>query len=113
MTTLKKPIPLRIIFILNAMMMILPFIFYYVFITNNISIEGLDPMWMVYTGAAYIVSFIVLVVLILNKSLMGVRAMFVANVLIALPVGAYIGIGVAVISMLLSFNNLVKGYFAG
>lgn len=37
----QKPILLRIIFILNALMMILPFVFYYVFTTNDISIGGL------------------------------------------------------------------------
>ena len=38
-----KPIQLRIIFILNALMMFLPFIFYYVFTTKDISIEGFKP----------------------------------------------------------------------
>ena len=38
----EKPIPLRVIFILNALMMILPFIFYFVFTAKDIQIGDLD-----------------------------------------------------------------------
>ena len=108
----KKPILLRVIFILNALMTILPFVFYYVFTTKDISIGGLEPMHMVYTGIAYIVSFGLLVNFILKRNIMGARIMFVINLLIALPVKAYIGIGFAIISMRLSFTQKVKDYFA-
>jgi len=108
----KKPIPLRVIFILNALMAILPFIFYYVFTTKDISIAGLDPSFMLYTGIAYIVSFALLVNFILKRNIMGARIMFVINLLIALPAKAYIGILVAIISMGLSFTQKVKDYFA-
>lgn len=108
----KKPILLRVIFILNALMMFLPFVFYYVFTTRDISIDGLDPMYMVYTGLAYIVSFALLVFFILKRNIIGARIMFVINVLIALPASAYIGILVAIISMGLSFTSKVKEYFA-
>ena len=37
---MKKPYQLRIIFILNALMMFLPFIFYYVITTKGIKIRG-------------------------------------------------------------------------
>jgi len=108
----KKPFQLRIIFILNALMMFLPFVFYYVFKAKNISIEGLDPMWMIYTGVAYIASFGVLATSILKRNRTLFRIMFGINVLIALPAGAYIGIGIAVISVLISFNKKVKAFFA-
>ena len=109
----KKPIALRVIFILNALMMVLPFVFYYVFTTRNISIGGLDPMWMVYTGIAYIVSFAILVYFLANRKLLGARIMFVINMLIALPASAYIGILVAIISLGLSFfNKKVLTYFS-
>ncbi len=109
---MKKPITLRIIFIINALMMILPFIFYYVFTTKEIVIEGINPTYMIYTGIGYIVSFATLVFFILNKNIVGFRAMFLINVLIALPTKAYIGIAVAIISMLISFSGKVKLYFA-
>ncbi len=108
----QKPIQLRIIFILNALMMFLPFVFYYVFTTQDISIDGLDPMMMVYTGIAYIISFIILVPSILKRNIILFRVMFGINVLIAIPAGAYIGIVVAIISVALSFNKKVKAFFA-
>lgn len=110
---MKKPIALRVIFILNALMMILPFIFYYVFTTKDIQIEGLNPTYMIYTGLAYITSFSLLVFFILRKKLLGIRFVFVLNILIALPTKAYIGIGVAIISLVISFfSGAVKNYFS-
>ncbi len=111
-TLVKKPILLRVIFILNALMMILPFVFYLVFTTKDISINGLDPNYMLYTGIAYILSFALLVYSILNKKMLMVRILFVINILIALPAKAYIGILVALISMALSFSTSVQTYFA-
>ena len=109
---IKKPIQLRIIFILNALMMLLPFVFYYVFTTKDISIDGLDPIMMVYTGIAYIISFIILVSSILKRKLMLFRIMFCINILIAIPASAYIGILFAIISMAISFTKKVKAFFA-
>ncbi|BDD06522.1 hypothetical protein [Aureibacter tunicatorum] len=108
----NKPVFLRVIFILNALMMFLPFVFYYVFTTKNITVGDLDPMWMVYTGVAYILSFAFLVYFLKNRKLTGSRIMFVINILIALPAGAYLGIIVALISLALSlFNRRVLAYF--
>ena len=114
MTTdkVKKPIQLRLIFILNALMMFLPFGFYYVFTTKDISIGGLDPIYMVYTGIAYILSFVLLVNFILKRNLLGARIIFFVNLLIALPASAYLGILVAIVSMALSFTSKVKAFFA-
>lgn len=109
--SLNKPIPLRIIFILNAIMMVLPFVFYFVITSNNISIGDLDPNLMLYTGMGYIVSFGLLVFFILSRKLWGVQAVIGLNVLIALPAKAYIGILVALISFGLSFHKKVKAYF--
>ena len=107
----KKPIPLRIIFILNALMMILPFIFYTVFTLKEIEIGGLDPIFMLYTGFAYIASFALLVFSILKKNLTLLRIVIGVNLLIALPAKAYIGILVAIISILLTMNKRVVAYF--
>ena len=110
--SVHKPIALRVIFILNALMMILPFVFYYVFITNDIRIGNLDPMWMVYTGIAYIISFAILVYFLVKRNVVGARIMFLVNIVIALPTSAYIGMVVAVISLALSFyHKKVLAYF--
>lgn len=108
---MKKPTQLRIIFILNALMMVLPFIFYYVFTTQDITVGTLDPMWMVYTGIAYIASFSLLVRSILAKQFLFFRIIFGLNVLIAIPAGAYIGMLIAAISFALSFHAKVRAYF--
>jgi len=108
---IKKPIPLRVIFILNALMMFLPFGFYAFFTSNDISIEGLNPMYMVYTGLGYIASFVILVGSILKKKIGLLRIVLLINILIALPAKAYIGIIVAIISILISFTKKVKTYF--
>lgn len=110
----NKPIPLRIIFFLNALMMVLPFVFYYVFTTKNITVGDLDPIYMIYTGIAYILSFVILVFFLVKRKLWGARVIFILNILIALPAGAYIGIMVALISLALSFfNKKVLDYFNG
>ena len=109
----KKPIPLRVIFILNALMMVLPFVFYFVFTSQGITIGDLNPVWMAYTGFAYIVSFAILVYFLANRKLVGARIMFVINILIALPASAYIGILVAIVSIAISFfNKRVLAYFS-
>lgn len=108
-----KPIPLRVIFLLNALMAILPFVFYWVFTTRNITVGDLDPLWMVYTGIAYILSFTFLVYYLKNRKLFAARTVFVINILIAIPAGAYIGILVAITSLLLSvFNKKILTYFS-
>ncbi len=107
----SKPLPLRIVFILNALMMILPFIFYAVITQKNVEIDGLNPTWMLYTGAGYILSFMALVYFILKRNITGVRAIIILNVLVSLPAKAYIGIGVAVISFALTFVTKVKKSF--
>lgn len=110
--TVKKPIQLRIIFILNALMIILPFIFYFVITNQNILIGGLEPIWMVYTGIAYLASFILLVVSIFKRNIVLLRGVLIANILIAIPAKAIIGIVVAIISILISFHKNIKAFFA-
>lgn len=106
-----KPITLRVIFILNALMAILPFIFYAVITSKDISIGNLDPTWMLYTGAAYILSFVFMVRSILKRNILAIRIIIGLNVLIALPAKAYLGILVALISIVLTFHKKVKAYF--
>ncbi|MGB0850080.1 MAG: hypothetical protein ACPGTP_02440 [Bacteroidia bacterium] len=80
--------------------------------SKEITIGGLDPQIMIYTGIAYIISFIPLVYFIVKRNVIGFRIMFIVNVIIALPAKAYIGILVAIVSTLISFfNKKVKEYF--
>lgn len=108
----RKPAQLRVIFILNALMMFLPFVFYYLAVSGKLVIAGLKPMWMIYTAIGYMTTFAVLVTAILKRNIVLLRIIFGVNVLIAFPAGAFIGMLVAVISFALSFNSKVKGFFA-
>lgn len=108
---MKKPIPLRVIFILNALMMFLPFVFCYAVASGKLNV-GIPATTMAYTGIAYIMSFAILVTSILKKNIRLLRGVIAVNVLMALPAKAFIAIGVAIVSMALSFNSQVKNYFS-
>ncbi len=108
---INKPKTVTAVFILNVIMMILPFVFYTVFTTQNITIDGLDPMLMIYTGIAYIVSFVPLVISIRTKRIWLFRSILLLNILIALPAKAYIGIIVAIVSIIISLTKRVTTYF--
>ena len=107
----EKPRSLRVIFGLNAVMMVLPLVFYAVVTARNIDLGGLNPTLMLYTAAAYTLSFAVLVFCIRSRNGLGVRAVILLNVVIALPAKAYIGIAVAIVSMVLTFRSANKRYF--
>lgn len=106
----KKPIILRVVFLLNALLMFLPFIFYYIFTSKNIQVDGLEPIHMIYTGIGYILSFALMVTSILRRNLIAFRSVFVLVILISLPTKAYIGIVFAIVSLLLSLHKKIRLY---
>lgn len=107
---MKKPIALRIIFILNGILIFLPFVFYYFMTTGKLDV-GLDPNYMLYAAVGYILAFALMIFFILKKNLIGLRLVFIGTVCISLPIQAYIAILVAIISMAISFNKKIKAYF--
>ena len=109
----KKPIPLRAIFILNALKILLSFGIYIVFTAKDISIGGLDPIFILYTALGYLATFGAMVFFILRKNILGLRIITGIDLLISLPVKAFIGIVIAILSFLLTFNGKVKEYFYG
>lgn len=90
--------------------MFLPFVFYSLITSKNVDLS-FDPKYMLFTGAGYILAFAVLVFFIRKRNLVGVRLVAVAIFLISLPTKAFIGIGVAIISLLLTLNKKVQAYF--
>ena len=106
----KKTIQLTIIFILNSLMMFLPFLVY-LLVTNNKIEMDVVPMYVIYTGIAYIISFGALVYCTVNRKFFAFRTMFVINLLIALPVGVDGGMVVAIVSFILSYTKQVKSFF--
>lgn len=108
----QKPTVLRIIFILNAILMLLPFIFYYIITKNQISIQGIHPIWMIYTGIAYTSLFIGIVISIVKKKLKILRVLLLTIILVSFPAKAIIGMLIGGLSILLSFTRPVQQYFS-
>jgi len=110
---MKKPIPLRIIFILYALKVLLAFGFYFLFSVKDISIEKeISQSIILYTAFGYVLTFAMLVFFILKRNLMGVRATIVVDFVISLPSKAFIGIVFAIIAMALTFHKKVRAYFS-
>jgi hypothetical protein len=105
----KKPLLLKVIIILNALMMFLPFLVYYL-VTSEKIVMDVVPIEVIFTGIAYIISFAVLMYFISKRNLIAIRSVFIINFLIAQPVGVNGGIVVAVVSIILSFMPQVKSF---
>lgn len=106
-----KPISLRAIFILNAVKILLAFVFFTIFSVKDITVGSLDRMYILYTAFGYILTFGAMVFFILRKNILAVRVIIGIDLLVSLPIKAIIGIAIALVSFLLSFNPKVKAYF--
>lgn len=106
-----KPAPLRAMFIMNAVLMFLPFVFYAVSVSTGRTIAGIPSEQMLYVGAAYIASFALQVFFILRRNLTGLRIMYGVTLLASLPLKAFIGIVVALVATGLSFHKRVRAWF--
>ncbi len=107
---MKKPIPLRIIFILNLLLVIVCYVFYFVFKSKDIELGKVNPEKILYTAISYTVIFAALVYSILNKKLLLVRICTILTFAVSIPTSAFIGIGVSIISFALTFHPKVKSY---
>ncbi len=112
----KKPPLLRVIFILNALKIVLTFGFFLAFKFFGLSVHGLEgnsaAMLMLYTMVGYMATFAAIVVSILKRNIVTMRIAIVVDFLISIPPKAPIGFAIAVISMGLSFSRPVRAYFA-
>ena len=112
----NKPITLRVIFILNALKILLTFGFFIAFKYGGFTLHGLEgdtaASLMLYTAFGYVVAFAAMVASILKRNILGLRAAIVIDFLISVPAKAPIGFAIAVISMGLTFTGAVKAYFA-
>ena len=111
--TVKKPAPVRAIFILNAVKILISFTLFTLFTVKNISLGNVDKSLILYTSLGYVATFATMVFFILRKQVWGVRAVSVIDLLISLPASAFIGIAVAVISFILTYTRKAKAYFVG
>lgn len=112
----SKPPLLRAIFILNALKIFLALgllVGFKYFDLKVGSVSGSSAVSMIFwTMLGYIGTFAAIVMSILKRSLVGLRAAIVVDFLISIPAKAFIGLAIAVIGIGLSFTHSVKTYFA-
>ena len=112
-TTKNKPLPLRVVFILNLFKIFLATGLYYYFSTNNIQLGDVGPQIILYTLFAYIFFFVGIVLMITRRQLTGLKVVIFLDLLASLPASAFAGILISIISLLLLFfNKKIKEYFS-
>ena len=113
---LDKPPLLRVIFILNALKILLALGLLVGFKYYGLkvgSVSGPSAVTMIFwTMLGYIATFAAIVTSILKRSIIGLRIAIVVDFLISIPAKAVIGLVVAAIGMGLSFTMPVKAYFS-
>ena len=111
-----KPVTLRMIFILNALKILLAFGFFAAFKFYGLQVGELaGPQaanLMLYTMLGYMVTFACIVASILKRSMTGIRAAIAVDFLVSIPATAVVGFVIAIISMGLTFTTTVGAYFA-
>jgi hypothetical protein len=112
---MKKPGMLRAIFIINALLVITGFTFYFVFSARtNAGIEtlGIPPSTLLTMAIIYLGMFVTIVISILKKMIWGMRIALLTTIVTSIVIIlAPIGIGLAAISLGLSFGKPVVAYF--
>ncbi|WP_170766088.1 hypothetical protein [Ruegeria lacuscaerulensis] len=112
----SKPVTLRVIFILNALKILLAFGFFTAFQFYGLQVgELVGPQaanLMLYTMLGYMATFACIVISILKRSTIGIRAAIAVDFLVSIPATAVIGFIIAIISMGLTFTSSVRAYFA-
>ncbi len=108
--SIKKPISLRVIFILNLVKIFLAFGIYTIITVKGI-VPGINPDWILYTACGYIVTFSIMVFSILKKNIILFRLIIITDIIISIPAKAIIGILIGGDSVLISFNKKIKNYF--
>lgn len=108
-TLMKKPTPLRVLFILNLLLVIICFTFYG-FAQSKGNVAGVPSNYILYTAIAYTILFIALITSIKNFSLLAVRIIIVLVFLVSTPTLAIIGMVISMISFVLTFNRKIKAY---
>ncbi len=111
-----KPPLLRAIFILNALKIVLAFGLLVGFRFYDLQVGSLSGpsavAMMFWTLLGYLATFTGIVVSILNRSMIGLRAAILIDFLISIPARAFVGLLIAAIGLGLTFTRSVKAYFA-
>ena len=111
----NKPPLLRVIFILNALKIVLSLgliVGFKYFDLQIGSVSGASAVTLIFwTMIGYIATFAAIVTSILKRSIVALRVAIAVDFLISIPAKAFIGFAIALIGMALSFSGSVKTYF--
>lgn len=107
----EKPIKLRIIFILNALKILISLGFYLAFTFTEFRVGDIDPSLILYTFIGYVLLFAAMVTSILKRNIWGLRISIFLDFLVSIPAKAFIGFAIAAISIALTFTKTVQLYF--
>ena len=107
-TVINKPVSIRIIFILNALKVLLALGFYVAFKDKAEPI--IDPVVILYTAIGYAVMFAAIVFSILKRSAWGLRIAIIIDFIISIPATAIIGFVISAVSFGLTFRKSAKAY---
>ena len=110
-----KPILLRAIFLLFAFKILLSLGLFvgFSYLGFEVGSKGGDEIATIIllTTLGYLATFAAMVVSILNRFMIGLRAAIAVDFVISIPAQAFIGFAIAIIGMGLSFTAPVKAYF--
>lgn len=114
-STQKRPILLRVIFILNLLLVIACFTIYY-FVSSNADTQsqlGIDPSLILVNSCIYIGTFLIMEFAGYKKILWLMLTAFIIDIVVSIviviaPIGWVVGIA----SIALTFTKPVKAYFA-
>ncbi|TDO99535.1 hypothetical protein [Marinomonas balearica] len=115
-TGAKKPIKLRIIFILNALKILITFGFftafkYFGFTAGELAGDS-AAMTMLYAAFGYLALFAVMILFILKRQMVGMRSVIAADLILSIFIPAPIGIVISIVSLGLTFTQSVRNYFS-
>ncbi|HAA11590.1 MAG TPA: hypothetical protein DCE41_07775 [Cytophagales bacterium] len=111
--TEAKPRALRAIFILQIALIVISTGMFTVFSLKDISLGGIQPIQILYTTLAYVGILGGMVLTGTKRWIWGFRLFLLATFLVSLPLKAFIGLTVSVITLGLSFHQKARAYFHG
>ncbi|MFT5822263.1 MAG: hypothetical protein ACI8ZM_003519 [Crocinitomix sp.] len=108
----KKPTLLKVIFILNALLVIAGFSFYFIFSNQTDTLLGIPPITLLTMALIYAAMFAGIVLSISKKQIWALRVLLTITLVCSIVIIiAPIGIGISLISLGLSFTKPVLKSF--
>ena len=108
-----KPILLRAVFILNMVKIAITTAMLIAVQFFDASIAGIAATALLYTLIGYVATFAAMIASILKRNIMAYRAVMIADIIISLPLKAFIGIAIGIFGLTLTFlSKTMRAYFS-